>query len=63
MEVRTDTLNVVTITGKWRELTDTAKRRKVDIFYMQNTRWKRSRARSIAEAVELFYHSVDRKRN
>lgn len=34
-------------------------KRNTDIFCVQETRWKRSKARSI----ELFYHGVIRKQN
>ncbi|KAK3566841.1 hypothetical protein QTP86_004554 [Hemibagrus guttatus] len=61
--LRIGTLNVGTMTGKGRELTDMMERRKVDILCVQETRWKGSKARSIGAGFKLFYYGVDRKRN
>ncbi|KAK3509932.1 hypothetical protein QTP70_023758 [Hemibagrus guttatus] len=49
--------------GKGRELADVMERRKVDILYVQETRWKGSKARSIGAGFKLFYYGVDSKRN
>ncbi|KAK3539760.1 hypothetical protein QTP70_013192 [Hemibagrus guttatus] len=38
-------------------------RKKVDILYVQETRWKGSKARSIGAGFKLFYYGVDSKRN
>ncbi|KAK3528532.1 hypothetical protein QTP70_001737 [Hemibagrus guttatus] len=48
---------------KGRELADMMERRKVDILCVQETRWKRSKARSIGAGFKLFYYGVDSKRN
>ncbi|KAK3571349.1 hypothetical protein QTP86_008270 [Hemibagrus guttatus] len=61
--LRIGTLNVGTVTGKGRELTDMMERRKVDILCVQETRWKGSKARSIGAGFKLFYYGVDSKRN
>ncbi|KAK3537187.1 hypothetical protein QTP70_002628 [Hemibagrus guttatus] len=61
--LRIGTLNVGTMTGKGRELADMMERRKVDILYVQETRWKGSKARSIGAGFKLFYYGVDSKRN
>ncbi|KAK3537437.1 hypothetical protein QTP70_009974 [Hemibagrus guttatus] len=61
--LRIGTLNVGTMTGKGRELTDMMERRKVDILCVQETRWKGSKARSIGAGFKLFYYGVDSKRN
>ncbi|KAK3553970.1 hypothetical protein QTP70_017462, partial [Hemibagrus guttatus] len=61
--LRIGTLNVGTMTGKGRELADVMERRKVDILYVQETRWKGSKARSIGAGFKLFYYGVDSKRN
>ncbi len=63
MDVRVRTLNVGTITGKGIELADMMEWRKVDILYVQETKWKRSKARSISGGFKLFYHGVDGKTN
>ncbi|MCJ8743810.1 hypothetical protein PDJAM_G00098470 [Pangasius djambal] len=61
--LRIGTLNIGTMTGKGRELTDMMKRRKVDILCVQKTRWKGSKARSTGAGFKLFYYGVDSKRN
>ncbi|KAK3513810.1 hypothetical protein QTP70_028864 [Hemibagrus guttatus] len=38
-------------------------RRKVDILFVQETRWKGSKSRSIGAGFKLFYYGVDSKRN
>lgn len=54
MEVRIRTLNVGTMAGKGRELADMMEWRKVDILCVQETKWKRSKARIIGGGVTLF---------
>ncbi|MCJ8737952.1 hypothetical protein PDJAM_G00030000 [Pangasius djambal] len=61
--LRIGALNVGTMTGKGRELTDMMERRKVDILCVQETRWKGSKARSMRAGFKLFYYGVDSKRN
>ena len=63
MEVRVGTLNVVTMTGKGRELADMMERRKVDILCVQECKWMGCKARSIGGGFKLFYHGVDGRRN
>lgn len=55
-------MNVETMTGKV-QLVDMMQRRKPDIFYVQETRWKAIKARNFRAGFKLFYHSADRKRN
>ena len=43
MEVKGGTLNVGTMTGKWRALPDMMVKRKVDMLCVHETRWKRAR--------------------
>ena len=38
-------------------------RRKVDILYVQETRWKGYKARSLGARFKLFYHAVVGKRD
>ena len=47
VEVRVGTLNVGTMTGRGRELAEMMEMRHVDTLYVQETRWKVSKARSI----------------
>ena len=61
--VRVGTLNVGTMTGKGRELADMMDRRKVDIFCVQETKWKGNKARNIGGRFKLFYHGVDGRRS
>ncbi|KAK3574646.1 hypothetical protein QTP86_011559 [Hemibagrus guttatus] len=61
--LRIGTLNVGTMTGKGRELSDMMERRKVDILCVQETRWKGSKACSIGAGFKLFYYGVDSQRN
>ncbi|KAK3534127.1 hypothetical protein QTP86_002260 [Hemibagrus guttatus] len=51
------------IRRKGRELADVMERRKVDILFVQETRWKGSKSRSIGAGFKLFYYGVDSKRN
>ena len=63
MELKVGTLNVGTMTGKGRELADMMERRKVDIFCVQETKWKGSKARNIGGSYKLFYHGVSGQKN
>ena len=38
-------------------------KRKVDIIYVQETRWKRGKARNIGDGCKIFYHGEDGRRN
>ncbi|KAI5107649.1 hypothetical protein C0J45_1243 [Silurus meridionalis] len=49
--------------GKGREGADIMERRKVDMFCVQETKWKGSKMRSNGGGFKLFYHGVDEKRN
>ena len=50
------------MTGRGRELTD-MEQRNVDILCLQETKWKRSKARNIGGGCKLFYKGVDGRRN
>ena len=45
--IRVGNLNIGTMTGRGRELADMMERRNVDIFYLQETKLKRSKTRNI----------------
>ena len=45
--IRVGTLNIGTMTGRGRELADMMERRNVNIFCLQETMWKGSKARNI----------------
>ena len=51
------------MTGKGKELADMMHRRKVEALFVQETRWKSSKARSTGAEFKKFYHDVDRKTN
>ena len=63
MKVRVGTLNVGTMTGKGRELTDVMEKRKIDILCVQETRWKGSKAKNTGGGFKLFYYDADSRRN
>ena len=49
--------------GRGKELADIVERRNVDILWLQETKWKRSKARNIGGGCKLFYNGGDGKRN
>ena len=61
--MKVGTLNVGTMTGKGRELADMMLKRKVDILWVQETKWKGSKARNIGDGCKIFYHGEDGRRN
>ncbi|VDO20155.1 unnamed protein product [Heligmosomoides polygyrus] len=58
--VRMGTLNVGTMTGRFNEVADLMKRRRVEVLCLQETRWKGVKA---MENVKLFYNGEHTKRN
>ena len=61
--IRVGTLNIGTMTGRGRELADMMERRNVDILYLQETKWKSSKARKIEDGCKLFYNGADGRKN
>ncbi|VDO94583.1 unnamed protein product [Heligmosomoides polygyrus] len=57
------TLNVGTLTGRSREVTDLMKRRRIQVLCLQETRWEGAKAREIGEGVKLYYNGEDTKMN
>ena len=51
------------MTKRGRELADLIERRNVDILYLQETKWKRSKARNIGGGCKLFNNEADGRRN
>ena len=51
------------MTGRGRELADLMERRNVNILYLQETKWKGSKARNIGGGCKLFYNGADGRRN
>ena len=63
IKLRVATLNVRTVTGKEREVTDLMERRGVDILCVQETRRKGKRARCIGGGYKMWYCGSENKRN
>ena len=61
--IRVGALNIGTMTGRGRELVDMMKRRNVNILCLQETKWKRSKARNIGDGYKLFYSGAGGRRN
>ena len=61
--LRVSTLNVGTMNGRERKLSDMMKQRKVDVLCLQKTKWKKSKARSIGGGCKLFYNGADGRKN
>ncbi|VDO64953.1 unnamed protein product [Heligmosomoides polygyrus] len=57
------TLNVGTLTGRSKEVTDLMKRRRIQVLCLQETRWKGAKVREIGEEVKLYYNGEDTKKN
>ena len=60
--IRVGTLNIGTMTGRGRELADIMEQRNVDIFCLQETKWKGSKARNIGGGCKIFYNGADGKK-
>ncbi|KAK6764329.1 hypothetical protein RB195_024595 [Necator americanus] len=59
--VRLPTLNVGTLTGRSRELTDILRKRRVDICSVQEIRWKGSKSRKLGDGYKLVYHGTSNR--
>ncbi|KAK6757328.1 hypothetical protein RB195_015261 [Necator americanus] len=55
------TLNVGTLTGRSRELTDSLRKRRVDICCVQETRWEGSKSRELGNGYKLIYHGTSNR--
>ena len=53
--LRIASLNIGTMTGKSRELADLMKTRRIDVMYLQETRWGGNKARELGDGCKLFY--------
>ena len=61
--IRMGTLNIRTRTGRGRELADMMERRNVNILWLQETKWKGSKARDIGGGCKIFYNGADGRKN
>lgn len=59
---RVGTLNVGSLTGKFLELVDMLKKKKVDVICIQETKWKGSSTKE-ANGFKLWYSGVGNTRN
>ncbi|XP_063540351.1 uncharacterized protein LOC134749358 [Cydia strobilella] len=55
--------NIGTMTGKGRELADVMKGRRINVAFLQETKWKGARAREIGEGYKFYYCGSDGRRN
>ena len=56
-------LNVVTMTGKGREVADLMEQRRVGVLCVQETRWKGAKAGCISGGYKMWYCGSGNKRN
>ena len=61
VRVRVGTLNVGTMTGRGRELADLMERRKVGVLCVQETRWKRDKAKESGEGCKLLRSGANKQ--
>ena len=61
--IRIGTSNIGTMTGRGRELADMIEKRNVDILFLQETKWKGSKARNIGGSCKLFYNGAYGSKN
>ena len=51
------------MTGRGRELADMMERRNIDIFCLQETKWKDNKAWNIGGGCKIFYNGADGRKN
>jgi hypothetical protein len=62
--LRVVTWNVASLTGKLREIVDTMIRRRVNILYVQETKWKGQRAKEVEDTdFKLWYTNTTTNKN
>jgi hypothetical protein len=62
--IRLDSWNVGSLTDKLRELVDTAIRRRVNILYVQETKWTGQKTKEVENTgFKLWYTGKERSRN
>lgn len=52
--MRVSSRNIGTLTGKSRELAEVSRRRNVDIYCVQETKWKNERASEIGDGYKII---------
>ena len=62
--IRLGSWNVGSLTGKLRELVDTSVRRRVNILYVQETKWKAQKAKEVDNtSFKLWYTGTTTNKN
>ncbi|VDO25605.1 unnamed protein product [Haemonchus placei] len=56
--VRNGTLNVGSLTGKFRDVADLMKRRNIQVLCLQGTSWKGAKVKEIGEDVKLYHKEM-----
>ena len=59
--MRVGTLNVVTMTGRGRELADLMERRKVGVLCVQETRWNEDQAKELGGGCKLLRSGANKQ--
>ncbi|XP_063586290.1 craniofacial development protein 2-like [Penaeus indicus] len=57
--LRIGTLNVGTMTGRYRDMVNLMIERRVDVLCVQETRWTRNKAKELGEGFKLIYGGAD----
>ena len=63
IRLKVGSLNIGTMTGKGREVTDLMERRRVGVLCVQETRWKEAKARCMGGGYKMWYCESGNKRN
>ncbi|XP_037800555.1 uncharacterized protein LOC119595498 [Penaeus monodon] len=58
-KLRIGTINVGTMTGRGRALTELMRRRKVDIMCVQETRWSGNKSKELGDGYKLIYGNAN----
>ena len=61
--VKIGSWNVVSMTGRGRELVEVCKRRNIGILYVQETKWTGKSARELGEGFKILYSGEKSSRN
>ena len=61
--VRVVTLNIETMTGRGRELADMMEQKNVNILCLQETKWRRSKARNSRGGCKISYNGADGRKS
>ena len=62
-EVKIATLNIGSMNGRSGQIAQLMIKKSLQVLCVQETKWKRSKAREIGAGYKLYYHGEDSKRN